>query len=176
MVNSNISFGGEIRDRAIAAIESKFDEDVKIITYKINLTEKLKQKAAIYAKQRLFGQFVYYYEIKRNEQILGYAILDNVLGKVKPITYLVMFDKNLSVTAVEIIKYREQHGGSIDDRDWLSQFVSKNINSNIELNNNIDGISGATISVKSIINGVKLLLYLVNNLGEDEKDLLVSIE
>lgn len=173
---SNLNFGGEIRDKTISTIESKFDNKIEIITYKLNLNDKLKVNAEQYARQRFFGKFVYYYIIKDNEKKLGYAILDNTMGKVKPITFLVIFNIDLSIKEVEIIKYREQHGGSIDDPNWLSQFNNKNINSDLELNKNIDGISGATISVKSIINGVKLLLNLINNLGEDEKSQLVSVE
>lgn len=174
--SSILSSGGEIRDRAISAIESSYDTKIEIITYKLNLNTELKLNAEKYAKQRFFGKFVYYYKIKNDENILGYAILDNTMGKVKPITFLVMFNKDLSIKDVEIIKYREQHGGAVGDPNWLNQFKNKNINSVIELNNNIDGISGATISVKSIINGVKLLLNLINNLGENEKSLLVSVE
>ncbi|MCB0750218.1 MAG: FMN-binding protein, partial [Ignavibacteriae bacterium] len=136
----------------------------------------LKNKSEIFAQQRFFSNFVYYYEIKENNKIIGYAILDNVLGKVKPITYLVIFNDVLSVKSVNVVKYREQYGGAIENNDWLNQFNQKTISSEIELGKSIDGISGATISVKAMIKGVKRLLYLINNLGEDERDLLVSIE
>ena len=106
----------------------------------------------------------------------GYAILDNVLGKVKPITYLVLFNKDLSIASVNIIKYREQYGGAIENKEWLDQFKLKNMTSELELNTDIDGISGATISVKSVIKGVKKLLFLINNMDTNEKDLLVSAE
>lgn len=168
--------GGEIRDSAIALIKTKFNTETQVLSYKLNLSDNLKLKAERYAKQRFFSNYIFYYEVKKNNEIVGYAMLDNVLGKVKPITYLIVFNSTFSVLSVEIIKYREQYGGAVENRDWLEQFNSKNLKSDLELNKDIDGISGATISVKSVIRGVKRLLFLINNLGENEKDLLVSIE
>ena len=167
---------GEIRDSAISLIKNKFEVDSKVITYKLNLSNNLKLKSEKHAQQRFYSNFVYYYEIIKNNEIEGYAILDNVLGKVKPITYLVLFNKDLSVASVDIIKYREQYGGAIENKEWLDQFNLKNMTSALELNTDIDGISGATISVKSVIKGVKKILFLINNLDANEKDLLVSVE
>ena len=172
----NVLWAGEIRDSAMSMIKNKFEVDSKVITYKLNLSKNLKLKSEKYAKQRFYGNFVFYYEIIKNNEIEGYAILDNVLGKVKPITYLVLFNKDLSIASVNIIKYREQYGGAIENKEWLDQFKLKNMTSELELNTDIDGISGATISVKSVIKGVKKLLFLINNMDTNEKDLLVSAE
>ena len=77
---------------------------------------------------------------------------------------------------MDIIKYREQYGGAVERRDWLDQFSGLSLDSRIALDDPIDGITGATLSVKSVIKGVNRLLYFINNLGEDEKNLLVSTE
>jgi Na+-translocating ferredoxin:NAD+ oxidoreductase RnfG subunit len=142
----------------------------------LTLDKNIKALAEKFAKQRFLGKFVYYYEIYKSNDIIGYAILDNVKGKVKPITFLVIFNTDYSVNSVDIIKYREQYGGAVENRSWLDQFNSKSVESELELNETIDGISGATISVKSVLNGVKRLLYFISNLGEYERNLFVSIE
>jgi len=172
----NKIYSGEIRETAEKIILENYSDSVKIFDYKYILSNPLKLNSEKYARQRFLGKFIYYYEIKNEDEIIGYALLDNVKGKVKPITYLIIFNTDLSIKKVEIIKYREEHGGEVENEFWLSQFKSKTIDSNLQLDNDIDGISGATISVKSIINGVKRLLYLINHLGENEKSLLVSIE
>lgn len=167
---------GELTDKAELVIKNSFGSEANINSYRLDITKNLKFNSEKFSLQRFFGNFIYYYEIKENETLVGYAILDNVLGKVKPITFLILFNVDKTVKLVEIIKYREEHGGAVKNREWLSQFVSKSIDSDFELNNGIDGISGATISVKSISKGVKRLVYLINNLGDDEKNQLVSIE
>ncbi len=169
-------FAGEIREKAEKIIVSNFSESVEIKTYKLTLNKSLKYKTEKFAKQRFLTKFVYYYEIKENNKKVGTAILDNVLGKVKPITYLIIFLPDKSIKSVNVVKYREQYGGSIGKRNWLKQFDLKTIDNQLLLNQEIDGISGATISVKSIIKGVKRMLYLINNLEENEKDLFVSVE
>lgn len=172
----NKIYAGEIREKAEKLILEIYSDSVKILEYKYTLSQPLKLDSEKYARQRFLGKFVYYYEIKKEEETVGFALLDNVKGKVKPITYMIIFNTDLSIKRVEIIKYREEHGSEVENKFWLSQFESKTIESNLILNNSIDGISGATISVKSIIKGVKRLLYLINHLGENEKSLLVSIE
>jgi len=172
----NTNYAGDIREKAEQIIVENYSSDVDISAFKLNLDKKLKQNSEKFAQQRFFSNFIYYYEIKKENELIGFAVLDNALGKVKPITFLVVFNSDFSVKSVDIIKYREQYGGAIEKKEWLNQFTSKTIESELELNINIDGISGATISVKTIIKGVKRLLYLVNNLGEDERNLLVSIE
>ena len=170
------NFGGEIRDRAETVIKQNFSDSCKINVFKFQVENGLRFNAEKHGKQRFFGKFVYYYEIIENDEIAGYAILDNVLGKVKPITFMVICDQEKSIKSVEVIKYREQHGGAVAKRSWLDQFKNNDLNSNFELDEDIDGISGATISVKSLLKGIKKIMYLVNNLGKDERNLLTSFK
>lgn len=170
------NIGGELRDDAIKVINNSFNNDISVETFKLNINGKLKRMGEQFSGQRFYSNFVYYYKISRNEELLGYAVLDNVVGKVKPITFLVIFSINFSVKKVEIIKYREEHGGEVQNRGWLDQFNNKMINSDFEINNGIDGISGATISVTSVIKGIKRLLSLINNIGDDEKYLLIPVD
>ena len=41
--------------------------------------------------------------------------------------------------------YREDYGGEISSKRWLSQFNNSNLNSRFEYGDNISAISGATI-------------------------------
>lgn len=168
--------GGELRDKAESVIKKTYSDEIEIKSFRLNFSKDLKIRAQNFSRQRFLSSFVYYYEIRNDSGNVGYAILDNVLGKVKPITFLVIFNTDLSINKVEIIKYREQYGRSVERREWLSQFNDKTVESTIELNSTIDGITGATISVKSVTKGVKRLVYFINNMGENERDLLVSIE
>jgi len=83
-----------------------------------------------------------------------YAVLDHVLGKVQPISFLVILDANGQVLQTVIVKYRESIGGQVSHPKWLQQFQGKTSTSNWMRGKDIDGISGATMSVDSIIRGV----------------------
>jgi Na+-translocating ferredoxin:NAD+ oxidoreductase RnfG subunit len=91
---------------------------------------------------------------------LGYFFIDKVYGKHELITYAVGIDKNGVVKHVEILEYKETYGWQIDNKEWREQFVGKNIESKLTLNDDIKNISGATLSCKHITDGVKRMIAL----------------
>jgi Na+-translocating ferredoxin:NAD+ oxidoreductase RnfG subunit len=94
------------------------------------------------------------------ERLLGHLIVDEVYGKHEFITYAVAIDPSGAVLGVEIMDYRETHGGEIRQADWRAQFRGKRAGDPLELGNGIANISGATMSCKHVTDGVKRLLAL----------------
>src|ERR1700758_5272349 len=62
---------------------------------------------------------------KAEGRLLGYFILDYVIGKHEAIDYAVALEPDGRVRRVDILQYRESYGGEIANRDWLGQFVGK---------------------------------------------------
>ena len=52
-------------------------------------------------------------------------MVDSVVGKFEQIDYAVALDANGKVLAVEILAYREGHGGEVRLPAWRNQFVGK---------------------------------------------------
>lgn len=98
------------------------------------------------------------YAAKTDKRIDGYAIVDNVLGREKPITYVVSISPDGGVLEVEIIEYRESHGGEVKNQAFRRQFVGKTSKDALRIDQDIRHVSGATISSKSIAFGVKRAL------------------
>lgn len=88
----------------------------------------------------------------------GYAIVDNVFGKERPITFVVSLSPAGVVNEVEIVEYRESHGGEIKNEAFRRQFVGKTTADPIKADRDIKHVSGATISSKNIAFGVKRAL------------------
>lgn len=63
---------------------------------------------------------------------------------------LSLFTEESKLVALKIIDYPSEHGYEVTSKWWLKQFIKQQKNS-YEYGKNIDGISGATISVKSMI-------------------------
>jgi len=84
-------------------------------------------------------------------------ILEEV-GKEKPITFGVTI-ANGKVEYVKVLTYRESRGEEIRYPAFTGQFQQAEINDN-RLNRQIDGISGATMSVRAMTAVVTLALYL----------------
>jgi len=93
---------------------------------------------------------------------LGWLMVDQVIGKTELITYAVAVDAGGAVKSVEILDYRESHGGEIRLAGWRKQFVGKSGDDQIELNKDIKNISGATLSCRHVTEGVQRLLKVYN--------------
>lgn len=96
------------------------------------------------------------------------AIIDEVLGKHLPITFMVVLNKKGSIQFIEILAYREPYGWEIKNKSFLSQFENKTIRDSLRVNREIKNIAGATISVNSITYAVKRTLFLYENYVKDK--------
>lgn len=92
----------------------------------------------------------------------GYAIVQNTIGKHRPITYMVGVDAEGEVTNFEVLVYREARGNEIATKRFNYQYQGKDARDPIRINRDIINISGATMSVRSASAGVKRVLVLVD--------------
>ncbi|MBV8030288.1 MAG: FMN-binding protein [Betaproteobacteria bacterium] len=91
---------------------------------------------------------------------LGHVLVDEVIGKHELITYAVGIRADGSIRGVEILDYRETRGGEVRDPRWRAQFVGKKNGDPLRLEDDIQNISGATLSCRHVTEGVKRLLAL----------------
>lgn len=141
-------------------IKENFSSSVEIkFIGKVNIEKDIKKKVEKKAKQKFFTDHFFLWKIS-NSTNTSYAVLDHVWGKVKPITYVVILDSFGKVKNSKVIKYREGYGGEVKSPLWLNQFNNKSNKSTFILGKDIDGISGATISVKSMIKGIERIVNL----------------
>lgn len=68
--------------------------------------------------------------------------------------HLILFDTTGTIQYTDIFNYQASHGHEVTSRWWLKQFKGYQGNSVLSENKQIDGISGATISVRSMISEV----------------------
>ena len=90
----------------------------------------------------------------------GWFIVDEVVGKHELIKYAVGIDRRGTLRGIEILEYRESHGGEIRDAKWRGQFLGKTAADPLQLDRDIRNISGATLSCRHLTDGVKRLLAL----------------
>lgn len=84
-------------------------------------------------------------------------VLDEI-GKEEPITagFVVVAGK---ISLVKVLTYRESRGGEVRYPAFLRQYQGAELQEDGHLNRNIDGISGATLSVHAMNRMVRLALY-----------------
>ncbi len=98
---------------------------------------------------------------KRAGQSLGYVVSDDVLGKFELISYAVGIGLDGTVKQVEILSYRESHGGEVRLPAWRRQFVGKGAAAPIRVGEDIANISGATLSCTHLTEGVRRIVAVV---------------
>ncbi len=97
-----------------------------------------------------------------NGNIDGYAIVQNTIGKHRPITYMVGVDSTGECSNFEVLVYREARGNEIAKKRFNYQYQGKTLVDPVRINRDIINITGATMSVRSASAGVKRVLVLVN--------------
>lgn len=75
--------------------------------------------------------------------------------------YFILFDATCSVKMIKIFNYQASHGQEITSPGWLKQFRNYNGKTELQAGNNVDAISGATISVDAISFDIELKTKLL---------------
>lgn len=83
----------------------------------------------------------------------------NEVGKEKPITAGVVIEQS-KITQLSVLAFRESRGWEVKHDFFTRQFNDATINDELQLNQTIDGISGATLSVRALTKIAKIALYL----------------
>jgi len=91
-----------------------------------------------------------FYSISEDDSIIGYLAVTDAPSKFHRFDYYVLFNDKEEILKVEVLHYRENYGGEICSKKWLKQFVGIDTENYSNFNREIDGISGATISVNSL--------------------------
>ena len=89
----------------------------------------------------------------------------NEVGKEKPITIGVHV-KNNHINHFKVLTFRESRGDEVRHEFFSQQFINATLNKDNRLSQSVDGITGATLSVRATTKVARLALWLnvkVNN-------------
>ena len=94
------------------------------------------------------------------DTLLGYVVVDAVTGKFELINYAVALTPQGEIRDVEILSYREAHGGEVRSAAWRRQFIGRSARAPLSVGNDIANISGATLSCTHLTEGIRrIALY-----------------
>ena len=99
---------------------------------------------------------------KTENRVDGYALFDEQVGQHEPISFATFFDPAGAITRVEVVAYREPFGDGIRADRFRKQFLGRSVRSRFRAGDDIDTISGATISSRSACLAVERAALLVD--------------
>jgi len=125
-------------------INKKITHSLSVEDYEIN-------------KIHIANDKIVYYEIIESGIRKGFLTISKAPSKYHFFDFFVVFDNNMHIEHIEILKYRENWGYEISNKRWLRQFSRLTKNS-LGSKSQIQAISGATISVNSLCHYIDIML------------------
>ena len=96
----------------------------------------------------------------RGGELAGYVFVDEVIGRGDFITYAAGIDSAGHLSSLEVLAYRESHGGEIRSDAWRHQFAGRQGLGQLRAQTDIKNIAGATLSCEHVTAGVRWLVAL----------------
>jgi hypothetical protein len=106
---------------------------------------------------------IFYYEVIENGIRKGFLVTAKAPSKHNNFDFFVILNLNFKIEYLEIMKYRENWGYEITNKKWLRQF-SKLTDSSFGSENQVQAISGATISIHSLCSYIDVILEDLKNI------------
>jgi hypothetical protein len=91
----------------------------------------------------------------------------NEIGKTKPITIAIIV-KNKKIALLKVLAFRESRGWEVKHNFFTDQFKQNSLKANLNLTNPIDGISGATLSVRALTKAAQLALLFDSQIRHEK--------
>ena len=154
------------REKKINKLINKVWKDSSPVLEKIELPDTLKASLGFLS------------EVVVDEETVGYACYTTAFGcrvggcaaptnpniqSYETFDYIVIYNPDFEIIKVDIAEYGGQYGYEICRAKWLRQFEGGN--TNFKLGDNIDGITGATVSAQFLIDDL-------NAVGKEVKSFL----
>ncbi len=145
------------------ALKRVFSEADEILTDRIFLSSEDRKALEDRLGRRLFEEGFLVYIGKKGDEVLGYAVITQEVGKFHPFDFIVAVRPNGKIKDLAVLVYRESRGGDVARRRFTHQFIGKSLKNPLRINKDIINITGATMSVMCMCEGVKKVLVLVDN-------------
>ena len=102
--------------------------------------------------------------IKNQTGSLGYCVESTVAGKSGPFRIRVLVDSNLYVRQASVVSYTWDRGRDVRKLKFTRQFEGKGPNDSIQIGQDIDAMTGATLSSKAMAHGVRDTIMLLGTM------------
>ena len=118
-------------------------------------------------KKKVISEFLQhsptFLRVKYWQQGSKTAWILNEIGKSKPITVGIVIESS-NVQQLKVLTFRESRGWEVKHDFFTRQFDNITLDENQQLSSPIDGISGATLSVRALKKMARIALYLEQQL------------
>lgn len=148
--------------RALLAEQFRSSEHVRFVRVAPQVAERASIERKL-GRALPRGEYTFYVATTGGH-VDGYALFDDERGQHELISFATFFDARGQITRVEVVTYREPYGDGIRSARFREQFVGRTAASGFRPEDDIDAVSGATISSRAMCLGVKRASVLLDQL------------
>lgn len=152
---------GQIYFTVQQLLSEHFRSSEQVTFRRIKISDHLRQRIQHELGVKLAKPQYTVYVATSKGKVDGYALFDEERGQHEMIGFATFFDAKGAVTRVEITAFREPHGDGVRAEQFRKQFIGRTAHSGFSPDKDIDSISGATISSRSLCKGVRRATALV---------------
>jgi len=132
------------------------------------LSKELKKQMADILDHNYTGLRIRYWQQHKEAERKSVWILEEI-GKEKPITAGLVIN-NGQIELVKILVFRESRGWEVRHDFFTDQFKQARLQANHQLDNNVDNISGATLSVRAVKKLARIALLLDQQIQKKQSE------
>jgi Na+-translocating ferredoxin:NAD+ oxidoreductase RnfG subunit len=138
----------------------------------IFLTEEQAKKIESTAKTKLESNLYIFYVGKKENETLGYAVIDTHLLRTVTETIMVVINPDGALRQVEILAFFEPPD-YMPPNSWINLFSNKKLGNSLQVGRGIPNITGATITSNSMANSVRRIMA-VFQIAVQEKNTMAA--
>lgn len=150
------------------ALQMMMPEADRFETQNIHLSDAQRDTAQQKTGKQFQESDFQFYVGRRAEQIIGYATVLEVIGKERPITFLIGLAPEGAILGLEVLIYRESQGAQVRFLGFTRQFLGKTLQDPLRLGSDIAPISGATLSSRAAAYAVRKAMALFSVLDRPQ--------
>ncbi len=150
---------GQVFKTQKQALQQAFSESDSITRKVLFLTDDQVEKIQKLARARVESKIVTYYVGSRADSVLGYAFFETNIVRTKPATFMVVVNPDSTIKYIDILAFYEPMD-YFPTSNWLDLFKNRILNPNLWPKRDIHNITGATLTVRAITQGVRKILAI----------------
>lgn len=144
-------------DRAQVALKKLFPQAERFTPKDVFLTEEMAARLQTLARAKISERMVTFYAASAGGQTLGYAALHTHKVRTKNETLAVAFEPDGRLRRIDVALFLEPQEYEPPPK-WLAQFKSATTSSRLTVGDDLDGITGATLSARGAAETARWLL------------------
>lgn len=141
------------------ALQEAFPDNDSIGRKVLFLTDEQVDQIQKLAKAKLDSKIITFYFATKADSVLGYAFFETNIVRTKPETFMVVLSSDAKVKYVEVLAFYEPLD-YLPTSNWFKLFTNKVLNNNLWPKRDIHNVTGATLSVQAITQGVRKMLAI----------------